>query len=271
MSTNRLINQRFGAAWAALVMLFLFAPIVVMACVSVTAAKYASFPWDKGFSLQAYASIAHHHDLIQAVVNSLKVTVAASLIAVVIGTCASIAVVRFPLRGRGLVTLLGSMPLFVPQVLIGLAILLAVSASGMATGFEVLLLGHVVIIVPFVLRVVSASLAGINLHLEWAAQDLGSSKFRAFCAVTLPELRTAIVAGGVMAAIISFDNVSLSVFLAGPTYNVLPVYLVQYAQSQFDGFAAAVSVCMLAASIVGVAVLHKLVGLDKLFGGVSDA
>lgn len=270
MSSTRVISSRFGAVWGCLVVLFVITPLVAIICVSVSAADYISFPWDEGFSLNSYAEIPNRPEFLSAAWNSVKLAFYASVVALLVGLCASLAVVRHSFPGRGLVVLLGSSPLFVPQVLTGLALSLALAAAGIGSSLLLLLVGHIVITIPYVLRVSTAALTGFNMNQEWAAQNLGAGKIRAFLSVTLPQIRSGIIAGAIMAFIVSFDNVALSLFLAGPGYGILPVYLYHYASNQFDGVAAAVSVAMIAASILGIIALQRLVGLDKLFGGEAE-
>lgn len=267
MSTVRVVNRWVGLVWGCLAVLFVITPLVVVACVSFSAAEYISFPWDQGFSFRWYAAIPSEGQFVTAAIHSVELAACTAVVAVLIGATAAAAVVRYSFPGRGFVMLLSSSPLFVPQVLTGLAISLALSASGLASGLVLLLVGHVMITIPFVLRVVSADLIGFNMDLELAAQNLGASKLRAVSSVTLPQVLPGIIAGGIMAAVVSIDNVALSIFLAGPGYEILPVYLYHYAENQFNGIAAAVAVCMIAASLLGILSLQKLVGLDKLFGG----
>lgn len=271
MSSTHLIPKRVGVLWGALVVIFVVTPLLAIVCVSFSKAQFISFPWDEGFSLRWYAAIPEQQAFISAGWNSVKLALYTAVISVVIGTFGALAAVRYSFPGRALVTLLGSSPLFVPQVLTGLALTLALSASGIASGLLVLLIGHIVITIPFVLRISTAALTGFNLDQERAAQNLGASKLRAFVTVTLPQIRSGILAGGIMSLIVSFDNVALSIFLTGPGFDVLPVYLYVYAVNNLDGIAAAVSVSMIALSLAGVVILEWLVGLDKLFGGEIDA
>lgn len=271
MSTTQLIPTKVGAVWGTLVVLFVVTPLLAIVCVSFSEAQFISFPWDEGFSTRWYAAIPEQQAFLTAAWNSVKLAIYTAVIAVLIGTLGALAAVRYSFPGRSLVTLLGSSPLFVPQVLTGLALTLALSAAGLASGLVVLLVGHVVITVPFVLRISTAALTGFNIDQERAAQNLGASKLRAFLTVTLPQIRSGILAGGVMALIVSFDNVALSIFLTGPGFDVLPVYLYVYAVNNLDGIAAAVSVSMIGLSLAGVVILEWLVGLDKLFGGEIDA
>lgn len=267
MSTMRVIPRWAGAVWGWLVVGFVVTPFLAVICVSLSDAAFISFPWDQGFSLDSYRAIPEEQEFITAALNSFRLALYTAIAAVLTGTCAAVAVTRYSFPGRSLVVLAGSSPLFVPQVMTGLAVMLALSATGLGGGLVALLVGHIAITVPFVLRVTMAALAGFDLDQELAAQNLGASKLRAFLVVTLPQVRSGIAAGAVMAAIVSFDNVALSIFLAGPGFPILPVFLYIYSTNNFDGVAAAVSVSMIVLSLAAAFALDRLVGLDKLFGG----
>jgi putative spermidine/putrescine transport system permease protein len=263
----RVLNGKIAGLWTLLVVLFVLTPLVTVIFVSLSAAQYISFPWDEGWSLQWFTQIPEQSQFLQGAQHSIEVALVAAVVGVVIGTLAAIAITRYSFPGRTLVVMLGSSPLFVPEVMLGVALVLAISQVRMTSPFLELLLGHIVIILPFVLRVISASLADFSLDQENAAMNLGATRLRALLRVTFPQVRSGIVAAAVMAFIVSFDNISVSLFVAPPGYEMLPVTLYSYAQNSFDGIAAAVSVAMIGISLVGIVILDLVVGLDKLFGG----
>ncbi len=267
MDNVHLLDRRIVAVYSALVVIFVLTPLLCIVFVSLSAAQFISFPWDQGFSFQWYAEIPEQAAFIEGAKNSLKLAGLTALIAGVIGSLASLAIVRQSFPGRSVVVLLGSSSLFVPEVLFGLALVLAISQWQLGDPLLQLLIGHVVITIPFVLRVTTAALTDFNLDQEYAAQNLGAGRVRAFATVTFPQIRSGIFAAALMAFIVSFDNIALSLFLAGPGYQLLPVALYAYAVNSFDGIAAAVSVLMIVISLVVIWVLDKTVGLDKLFGG----
>ncbi|MPZ62709.1 MAG: ABC transporter permease subunit [Propionibacteriales bacterium] len=270
MDMVRILNKKVVGVYAGFVLLFVLAPLLSIVFVSVSDARFISFPWNEGFSLRWYAEIPNQEAFLDGAVNSVKLAALTALVAVVIGTLASLAVVRSKFPGRNLVVLLGSSPLFVPEVLFGLALLLALSKWQVGTPLFQILIGHVVITLPFTLRVATAALTDFNLDQENAARNLGASKLQAFFLVTFPQIRSGVVAAAVMAFIVSFDNIALSLFIAGPAFELLPVALYAYALNSFDGIAAATSVLMIGVSLVAIVVLDRTVGLDKLFGGAAD-
>lgn len=267
MDRVSILNGKALAAWATLVLLFVLTPLVLVVFTSLSEAQFISFPWNEGWSLKWYAEIPHQQQFIDGLGHSLFVAVVAAIVAVILGTLAAIAITRERFRGRGIVVLLGSSSLFVPEVLFALALLIMISQVKLTEPFVNLMLGHIVLILPFVMRVVSAAMTDFNLDQENAATNLGATRFEAFMRITFPQIRSGVVAAGVMAFIVSFDNVSISLFIAGPGYEMLPVALYAYALNSFDGIAAAVSVSMIVISLIVIVVLDRIVGLDKLFGG----
>jgi putative spermidine/putrescine transport system permease protein len=266
----RILNGKMAALWTTLVVLFVLTPLVTVIFVSLSAAQFISFPWDKGWSFQWYTQILEQTQFLQGAQHSIGVALVAALIGVLIGTLAAIAITRFSFPGRTVVVMLGSSSLFVPEVMLGVALVLVISQVGLTSAFLELLLGHIVIILPFVLRVISAALADFSLDQENAAMNLGATRLQALMKVTFPQVRSGIFAAAVMAFIVSFDNISVSLFVAPPGYEMLPVTLYSYALNSFDGIAAAVSVAMIGISLVGIIILDLVVGLDKLFGGNAE-
>lgn len=267
MDRVRILNGKIAGVWTILVLLFVLTPLITIILVSLSAAQFISFPWDQGWSFQWFTQIPEQSQFLDGALNSVEVALVAAVVGVVIGTLASIAITRYSFPGRGFVVMLGSSPLFVPEVMLGVALVLAISQFQLGDPFIELLLGHIVIILPFVLRVISASLTDFSLDQENAAVNLGATRLTALLRVTLPQVRSGIVAAAVMAFIVSFDNISVSLFVAPPGYEMLPVTLYSYAQNSFDGIAAAVSVAMIGVSLVAIIILDLIVGLDKLFGG----
>jgi len=262
----RIINPKVGLIWCGAVLIFVIAPLFIVLAVSLSAAKFTSFPWDQGFTLDWYLEIPLDMELLEASWHSLQISFGAALVATLVGTLGALALVRHDFLGKGVISLLGGSPLFVPQVMTGLALVIGLAASGVASGFWILIIGHIVITLPYVLRTVSSTLVGLNLNLEWAAMNLGATRLQTARLVLLPQILPGVLSGAMMAVIVSLENVSLSIFLAGPSYDILPVWLYNYASNQFDGFAASVSVAMVILSLAGVGIVQKSVGLERIFG-----
>ncbi len=187
---------------------------------------------------QFFARTEYSHALFAV---SLPVACLAALIATLIGTLTAIALVRFTFRGRSLVEAVSMVPILVPSILLGIALYLFFSRMGLSGSFFVLVVGHTLIGIPFVIRVVGAGLTGLDPAIEEAAVNLGCSHIGAFCRVALPMIRSSIVSGMIFAFILSFSDVNISLFLSGPHTNTLPLQIFSDIQWQGDPTIAAAS------------------------------
>ncbi len=172
---------------------------------------------------------------------SLPVACLAAILATTVGTLAAIALVRFEFRGRALVESVFMLPVLVPSILLGAALYLLFARLNLAGSFSLLVIGHTLIGVPFVIRVVSAGLTGVNPALEEAVVNLGCTRVLAFWKVVMPLLRSSIASGVIFAFILSFSDVNISLFLTGPNTNTLPLQIFSEIQWQGDPTIAAAS------------------------------
>jgi putative spermidine/putrescine transport system permease protein len=202
-------------AWTTLVYAFILSPIAVILIASFTAADYTSFP-PQGWSLRWYAEIPRHPEFLEALWVSLVVAVVSATLATILGTLAALALVRYRFRGRALFNAFFLSPLMLPTVILGLALLQFYALVGITRTPASLVCGHLVITVPYVIRLVGAGLAGLDPSLERAAMSLGATPWRTFRAITLPLIGPGVAAGAAFAAIVSFDDVNIALFLASP-------------------------------------------------------
>lgn len=256
----------FLGIWTLLVSVFILGPLVIMIAISLTAEGYISLP-HSGLSLRWYVDMLDQTVFLDAAVNSLVLAFQATLTATVLGTLAAIAVTRYRFPGRGLILLLVGAPLFVPLVMTGLAILVFFSALGIGGPALRLYAAHVCLTVPYIVRMVSISLAGFDWNQELAARNLGASPLRAFLEVTLPQIMPGVVAGAAFAFIISFDDVGVSIFLTGAAYKTLPVELFAFAAFDLTPMVAAVSVTMILFSAAFVLLIERLFGVQRVLSG----
>jgi spermidine/putrescine transport system permease protein len=218
-----------GALYFALVVAFLYLPIALLIIFSFNSSPTLAFPL-KGLTLRWYGELLAARELLGALRNSLVVAALSSLAATILGTMAAIALVRFEFPGRGAFLALASMPLVIPYVVLGVALLIAFSQLGVRLSLATVALGHVIISFPYVLLIVASRLAGFEANLEEAAMDLGESYWGTLRRVTLPMAAPALVAAYLNAFTTSFDEFALSFFLAG-NETTLPIYL--YSQLRF--------------------------------------
>lgn len=250
-------------AVAALVMAFLVLPLVVIVGSSLTASKFLSFP-PQGLTLAWYATVLDDPSYVAAFTTSTVLASAATVVAILLAVPAALAIARFEFAGkRGLATLLTS-PLVLPHVVLGAALLQYSAAIGFMRTFWALLVGHVVIVTPFVLRSVLALLTPEQRVQEEASSDLGARPLSTFFHVTLPQIRSGVVSGAIFAFISSWINVELSIFNTTAGLNTIPVKLFNYVQYTIDPSIAAISAVTILVAAVAIVVLDLTIGLDIL-------
>jgi spermidine/putrescine transport system permease protein len=218
-----------GSGYYALLAIFLYLPIVLLIVFSFNDSTVMVFPL-KGFTLKWYQELLEAEELLKSVYNSLLVGLAASAAATALGTVAAIGITRFQFPGRGFFLAIASMPLVIPYVVLGVALLLLFDQMGVQLSLFTVAVGHIVINIPYVMLIVAARLAGFEANLEEAAMDLGSTYWGTLMRVTLPISAPALVAAFLSSFTTSFDEFALTFFLTG-TQNTLPIYL--YSQLRF--------------------------------------
>ena len=203
---------------------FLFGPVLVVVLLSFNPLEFGSFPL-KGLTLYWYAQLLRDQQIADAVKTSLLLGGATALISTVGGVAAAIALVRCDFPGKQLVATLLTLPILLPQVVLGVAVLLFLRSLGMPTSFVLLLLGHVTITLPLVVIVAQARLYAIPEVYEEAAMSLGASRWHAFKDVTLPLIAPAVLAGGLFAFTISFDDITATLFWKPTGVETVPTQI----------------------------------------------
>jgi len=205
-----------------LVYVFMFMPIVAVIILSFNPEQFGSFPM-KGFSLRWYARLAGNSSILVAFKNSLILGSLTAALVTAIGIPAAMAFVRYDFPGKNALNTLLLTPIMIPEVVLGVALLIFIRWLQQPKSFLLLLIGHVVITLPYVLLVVQARLVGIKREYEEAAMSLGANPFQAFREITLPLLMPAIIAGMLFAFTISFDDVTATLFWATAQNQTVPV------------------------------------------------
>ncbi len=211
-------------AYTMLVYIFTFAPIVVVLMLSFNDSMFGSFPIT-GLSLRWFYELAENDAIIRAFKTSLVLGSLTAIIATVMGICACIAIVRYEFPGKEFVNTLLVAPILVPEVVLGVALLLFLKWLGTSRSFFVLVLGHVIITLPYVILVVQAWLFGIKRVYEEAALSLGANRIQTFFEITMPLLMPAIFAGMLFAFTISFDNVTATMFWKSAGTETVPTQI----------------------------------------------
>lgn len=245
-----------------LVYLILLGPYLIIFISAFGAESTLAFP-PRGFSLRWFVNVFETSQFITSFSLSLRVGLLATALALLMGIPVAYALVRFRFPGQGLVETLFSAPILVPGLVIGFAMLRYFILLGDLDIFFGLLVGHVAILFPYSVRVVSSSLRNLDPAIEEAAISLGAGRLRSFLLVVLPNIRSGIGAAFILAFIVSFNNVPVSLFLTGPGVTTLPISMLVYMEYYFDPTIAALSTLLIIFTIVLVQGAERLLGLSK--------
>ncbi|WP_229837303.1 ABC transporter permease [Thalassobaculum fulvum] len=259
------IDRRTIGRWAltgtaALTLFYILMPLISVTWLSFYAQEIPSFP-PQGYSLRWYASIVGNERFVSGLLLSVQLGVSATAIGLAVGVPAALCLSRFRFPGREALNNLLLLPLMVPGVVLGTALYVFHVEAEIATGGEFqilgstvgLLSGHVLVVIPWVVRLVLASLAGFDRTLEEAAHNLGADRWTTFRRITLPGILPGVVAGAMFGFVASFGNLEMSLFLVGPGRTTLPIAILQYLEWKIDPSIAAVSVVQIV--LIGAAML----------------
>ncbi len=217
-------RNRLLTAYALLVYMFLFAPIVVLIVFSFNTSRL-NFQWE-GFTLDWYPTLFANRRLLEAVGVTIRLAIVAVLVSTILGTLLGLALARVRFRGRAAAETLLLLPIVTPEIIMGLSLLVFFfQLFGGRGSFTQLALAHVTFCISYVAIVVRARAAGMNPQLEEAARDLGASAFGAFRYVTLPLIAPAVLSGALLAFALSFDDYVVTTFNAGVGSSTLPLFI----------------------------------------------
>ena len=205
-----------------LVYIWMFAPIVAVVILAFNPQQFGSFTME-GFSFKWFVKLSHNSTILDAFKNSLVLGSFTAIFATAIGVPAAMAFIRYEFRGKDFINTLLLAPIMIPEVILGVALLLFIRWLQQPKSFALLLIGHVVLTLPYVLLIVQARLVGIKKEYEEAALSLGASPFQTFREITFPLLAPAIFAGMLFAFTISFDDVTATLFWATAQNQTVPV------------------------------------------------
>jgi len=207
---------------------FLYIPMIYLIIFSFNSGKFITY-WS-GFSLKWYGILFQNHDLLHAALISLKIAFISATLASIIGICGAVALSRFDyFRGKALFKAIAVAPLVMPEIIIGLSLLMFFVSLEQLIGWPdgrgqlTIIIAHTTITTAYVIAVVQSRLAGMDPALEEAAMDLGAPPFKAFMQVTFPIIFPAVAVGWVLAFMISFDDVVIASFVSGPGSTTLPM------------------------------------------------
>lgn len=243
-----LLLARLGKIWLFCILVFLYAPILVVAFMSFNASQYYQLPFE--FSLKWYEKLAGNAEILDAATRSILIALVTTVIATVLGTAASVALFRFEFRGKRFLQVMLFPPIAIPWLITGTAMLIFFYGIGLGRGTPSVIIGHVALAIPYVIVVVSARLATFDHTLEEAARSMGASGWTVTRRVTMPWIAPGIIAGALFAFAVSFDQFVVSYFLSEPGDSTLPVLIYTSIRKGFTPEINAISTIIITVSMV---------------------
>jgi putative spermidine/putrescine transport system permease protein len=246
----------------AAMLVFIVAPLLVTVAISVGTSAFAAFP-PKGFTLAWYAKVIADPEFRQSLEFSTLLALGATAGALGLGTPAAFALTRFEFPGRGAIGAALLSPLIFPVLITGVALLRMFATLNSNSTPLNMLIAHVLVTMPYVVRTVAASLLLADTTLEDAARTLGAGWWRVFRRITMPQIAPGVAAGALFAFMVSFDNFPISLWLADAQHNPVPILIFQRIASVFDPSVAAISTLMILLAMAIVIALERVIGLRR--------
>lgn len=250
---------RFSVIYQAFLLLLMYMPVCVVVIYSFNESRNSTI-WT-GWSLDWYRKLMKNRSLLEALKNSLILASVSSGAAGVIGTLGAIGMARTGWRSRGVVEYISSIPIMIPEIILGMVFMAFFAMLNLPFGMVTLVLGHTTFCVPYVYMMVKSSLVGLDRSLGEAAKDLGASESRAFFDITLPLILPAVFSGMLLAFAMSLDDVVISIFVTGAKTNTLPIRIYTQLKSGVTPEINALCTLMLAVTFL-------LVGISRALGGI---
>ena len=252
-----------------LVYAVMLTPVVLLVWAAFFDSTFMSFP-PPGYTLNWFVRAAEHGAFVSGFQTSIKVALCATLLGVSLGTAASLVIVRSGLRGMKFVQGLLLSPMIVPNIVLGIALYIFFIAVANWSGFDLtegilgLVLAHTLLTIPWSVRLICANLVGVNQSIEEAAANLGAAPLTVFWRVTLPMMRSGVIAAALFSFIISFENLEISLLLVQPGSTTFPIALMQYLEFQMDPTVAAATAVQVAIVAVVLLITDRFVKLSRV-------
>ncbi|MDA9455977.1 hypothetical protein XI00_17370 [Bradyrhizobium sp. CCBAU 21359] len=252
-----------GAVIRVIVYTMLALPAILVVVSSFTSGDTMQFP-PKGFSLSWYQKVWENEPFMTALWTSTYIAVLVAIMALAIGFAAAFAINRFSFRGKSLLQGLAFSPLIVPAVVLGIGLLQLFSWLRLTQTIYPLLLGHLVLAIPYVVRTILASLALHDQQLEHAAMNLRAKPLQVIRRITLPLILPGLLSASIFAFVTSFGNATVSAFLTYGGNVTLPVQIFTYIDTSYDPMVAAISSIMILVTLAVILTIERLIGADRL-------
>jgi spermidine/putrescine transport system permease protein len=261
MRESGLLGWALVRAWTLLVYMFMFLPVAVVVLLSFNASQFGSFPMT-GFSFRWFVELAQNDAILRAFRTSIVLGLLTAAISTTLGVLASLALVRYRVPGSNLISTLLIAPILVPEVVLAVALLLFLNFLQINKSFTLLLLGHVIFTLPFVILVVQARLVSIKRDVEEAAMSLGASPRQTFFQITLPLMMPAVLAGALFAFTISFDDITGTLFWKPGGVETVPTQIFAMLRNSISPEINALGTVMILMTVglplLGLAIARKL-------------
>lgn len=250
-------------AFAVVTFLFLIGPLVIIIGAALSDTTYLTFP-PQGLTLHWFQNIFEISAFKRTMITSFQLAVGGTMLSMAIGIPAAYAMARYRIELPRFLGNVFVLPILVPEIVLGFSLMKSVAVGSGVPIMMALLLGHALIVLPYCVRVVGASLNSFDFSIEEAAVSLGCPRWKAFFTVVLPNVKPGIIAGFILAFITSLNDVSISIFLTGPGVSTLPIQLLAHMEQFFDPTIASVSVLLMFVTVAVMAVVERTLGLTFL-------
>jgi putative spermidine/putrescine transport system permease protein len=266
----RTAQRWFGRLLIGLVYFAILLPVLFVLIYSVNKSMFFTLPI-KGFTLQWYQKALFDSRFVEGLGVSAQVALASTLLSLVCGTLAAIGLVRSSLRYKEALSQLFLSPLILPAIPLGIGLSIFFTSVTVSTGyrfsgtFMALVIGHAVISMPWVMRLVLAGMETLDTSAEEAAMNLGATPLKTAWYVTLPMLMPSMIAGAIFAFITSFSDATVSLFLVGPSMTTLPISILNYVAFRTDPSVAAISAIVILLTVGVMVITDRIVGLNKIW------
>ena len=246
-----------------IILLFMLAPIIVIFLISFSGTELILFP-PSSYSLRWFVQFFKSGEFIDSTLLSLVIAVESTVLVLLLSVLAALSITKHTFRGKRIVEIFLLSPLFIPRILLGVGLLILFVKLGIVGTMSGMVIAHVLILIPYATRSLLVGFYGIDPAIEEAARCLGAHPVKAFFKVTLPLLKSGLLAAAMFSFITSFADILLALFLSGPKTVTLPLRMFNYLEWNHDPFIAAMAVLQILFILIMALILGKLVRLETL-------
>jgi len=254
---------RFSSVVGFIVLLILILPLVIVVVTSFGTEAAISFPI-KGFTFEWYRNVFQQPDFVDGMKMSFIVAILASFIALMVGMPAVYCLTRFHIQHKNWFQNIFLSPALIPEIVIGFALYQTLVISFGLPLFLSLLVGHFLLCLPYVIRLLTAGMMDLDKRIEEAAWMLGYNKLTTYFKIVVPNIKQSIMAAFILSFITSFNNIPITLFLNGPALNMLPTSILNYLENNYDPTVSAVSVILMVITASLMVIAERHLGLNKL-------